>query len=160
MPPLIMRPFARTLLRGIAAAGVLLACGDDATGPLAGKLDLTMTVDLAAPADSVPLELHVRNVSSRTVSVELFGSVNLGFDPVVTAADGRVVWNYVHGVIGGGGETLILEPGETRVYRVVWDGKAYDDSPLAHGVYTIRGRLIGEDRQLLAESAPREIQLR
>jgi hypothetical protein len=104
----------------------------------------SLNVELVAPqevraGEPVRFLLRVRNAAGRPLDVSLVGRT-IVFDIVVTATDGREVWQRLRG------ETLQpilrvehLEPGKTLELNEIWDQHSNDGTPASPGAYRVRG---------------------
>jgi len=153
-----VRPILRAVLRrGAVGAAVLLLGGADVKQP---------AVELVAPStvsagDTVEIVLRIRNDGPRPLDLELSGRP-VGFDIVVTGADGAEVWRRLAGSAVGAALMLVtLQPGETRDFSAHWDQVDSLGRTVSPGRYILYGilpmgarRVRTSSRELVIEPNP------
>jgi uncharacterized protein (DUF58 family) len=132
-------PTLRAAIRrgAVVAASLLLLGVAGVTQP---------TVELVAPSkvragEPVEIALRVRNDGSKPIDLELSGRP-VGFDIVITGAEGEEVWRRLRdGAVGAALLLLRLEPGEARDFTVSWAQTDFGGKAVAPGRYTLHGVL-------------------
>lgn len=101
------------------------------------KLDLEVDTGLAS---GVGLVLSVTNPAS--VPVTIFFSSGHTHDFSIYDASGELVWEWSHGKVFIMIALLkTFKPGETTVYKDIWDGRSNEGEVVPAGRYTVIGRL-------------------
>jgi Intracellular proteinase inhibitor len=141
-------------LRAVTRRGALVT----ASLFLLGMAGVTQpTVELVAPSqvgagETVEIVLRVRNDHPKPITFELSGRP-VGFDIVITGADGKEVWRRMDGrFVGAALMLLTLQPGEARDFTARWGQVDGAGRAVAPGRYTVRGILpMGARRMATAE---------
>jgi intracellular proteinase inhibitor BsuPI len=111
------------------------------------------TVELLAPSkvrvgDTVEIVLRVRNDGPKPIDLELSGRP-VGFDIVVTGADGREVWRRLEGTaVAAILMLLTLQPGEARDFTARWGQVDSTGRAVSPGRYVLQGVLPMGRRQM------------
>lgn len=107
------------------------------------------TPERVTAGEAVPMTLRAENVTDGPVELHLRGR-EIVFDLVVTRSDGTVAWRRLEGeVVPAILRLETLPAGEALVLEATWDQRANDGSPVAPGVYTVRGELLTEAEPLV-----------
>lgn len=101
-----------------------------------------------AEGESVPIRLHVENVSGRRLELHLRGR-QIAFDVIVSRAGGATVWRRLdEAAIPGILRLEALDPGESLVLSGSWDQRSNEGAPVPGGEYTVGAELLTDGSPL------------
>jgi hypothetical protein len=133
-------------------AGVLLLAGcvtevtRDPGGPRVEErpaVSLTLRSDRAEYASGQPVELALELVNRGRGPLFLTVPTSQLYEFTI-ARDGQEIWRWSAGKLFLAQVTdVLLGPGQTGLYKVVWDGKDKDGRPVVPGRYVATGVWIG-----------------
>jgi hypothetical protein len=116
------------------------------------QLDLLVPAEVEAGA-AVPLRLHVRNTSGRSIELYLRGR-SITFDIVVTDAGGATVWRRLAGeVIPAIIRLETLDAGAALELRAEWRQVTQAGARVAPGSYRVHGELLTDGPALATPPA-------
>ncbi len=110
-------------------------------------LELTLALDRnqSGREDSTAMTLTVRNVLSRQLTLRFRDGQIFDFSAAQTVPQSneeKIVWNWAHDrAFTQALWDMVLEPGQTEAYQVVWNGKSNDGQVLS-GEFRIRAELV------------------
>ena len=140
----------RRRARPLAAALLLAGCVTEVTrAPTPPGSDAQPAVSLTLRSDRAeyfagqPVQLVLQMVNRGRVPVTMTAPTSQLYDFAV-GRDGTEVWRWSEGKLFLAQVTdVLLGPGQTGLYKVVWDGKGKDGRPLTPGRYVATGIWIG-----------------
>lgn len=151
----VLRGRSKAPLRSAGDAGALDEPVIGPEPPEADALRLRLDVpEAVAEGESVPLGLHVENVSGRRLELHLRGR-EIAFDVSVSRPGGTTVWRRLDGVVIPG--ILRLEPlgpRESLVLSASWDQRSNEGEPVARGVYMVGAELLTDGDPLTFPETP------
>lgn len=134
----------------LAAALLLASCvtevSRDPGGPRVEDrpaVSLTLRSDRAEYASGQPVELALELVNRGRGPVSMTVPTSQLYEFAI-ARDGREIWRWSEGKLFAAQVTeVLLGPGQTGLYKAVWDGKARDGRFVSPGRYVVTGVWIG-----------------
>lgn len=121
-------------------------------------LRLWVEVPERTPAgESVPMTVHVENVSGRDLELHLRGRT-VAFDLVVSDPEGREVWRRLEREVVPAILRLDnLADGDVLELTDAWNQQTGAGEPVPAGLYRVRGELLTEGEPLLTPEIPLQI---
>ena len=110
------------------------------------QFDLRLNQSQIKPAEKVEMTLLIENVSDQPVRLRFESGQVFDFlavkEPVVGDGPEFLVWNWAHGkAFTLQIWTLEIQPGETKSYQVIWDGRD-NNGDAVNGRFAIRAVLV------------------
>ena len=107
------------------------------------SVSLTLRSDRTEYAVGQPVELVLELVNRGRAPVSMSAPTGQLYEFTITR-DGAPVWRWSDGKLFTAQVTdVVLAPGQTGAYTVVWDGKGPDGRPVTPGRYLVTGVWIG-----------------
>jgi LysM repeat protein len=111
-----------------------------------GDLLYVISTDRALYRRNQPVRITLVKTNISTRPVTLRYSTTQRFDFIVRRGiSGRIVWQWSDDrVFGQVVETIILQPGQSQVFRAIWDQRTNQGQSAGTGVFTVQGENVAQ----------------